>query len=231
MNNKYKNKLFSILGDSISTLEKYSVPDDAVYYEGYNKLRTNVFAPSDTWWGQVIDTLGGELLVNNSFAGSMVSKHPNCEITSYGCSDKRTSDLGKYGFTPDIIMVFLGVNDWGYGVKPTLEDDMEEDISIFSCAYSQMLEKLCKNYPNAEIWCLTLPVTTCNSEEGFTFPYVYSKYHIEEYCKIIHACAKKQGCRVIDLYNSHQMPDTVEGFHPNKDGMKALAEAVLNQLK
>ena len=29
----YKNKLFSVLGDSVSTLEGYSVPESAVYYD------------------------------------------------------------------------------------------------------------------------------------------------------------------------------------------------------
>ena len=58
---KYKGKLFSVLGDSISTLEGYSVPSDAVFYEGANKLYGDIYAPADTWWGQIINSLGGEL--------------------------------------------------------------------------------------------------------------------------------------------------------------------------
>ena len=65
----YKNKLFSVLGDSISTLEGYSVPESAVYYDTAHKLTLGVLTPKDTWWGQVIDHLGGKLLINNSFSG------------------------------------------------------------------------------------------------------------------------------------------------------------------
>ena len=58
----YQNKYFSILGDSISTLEGYSQPREAAFYSGERKLKSGVFTPSDTWWGQVIERLGGQLL-------------------------------------------------------------------------------------------------------------------------------------------------------------------------
>lgn len=141
----YKNKLFSVFGDSISTLDGYSEPDDAVFYDGLRRLEANILSPDDTWWGQVIRQLGGELLVNNSFSGSMVTKHRNCMFPSYGCSDERTAALGRDGLLPDVIMVYMGTNDWGYGVKPTPETPSEEgDISVFSVAYKCMLEKLQK---------------------------------------------------------------------------------------
>ena len=93
----YSGKYFSILGDSISTLKGYSYPLDAVFYDELNMLKSDVTSVQKTWWWQVIDNLGGNLLVNNSFSGSMVTKHPLCEIPSYGCSDERTSSLSKNG--------------------------------------------------------------------------------------------------------------------------------------
>lgn len=229
MKEKYNKRKFSVLGDSISTLDGYSVPGDAAFYEGENRLIANVFLPEDTWWGRVIDALGGQLLVNNSISGSMVTRHRDCMTASYSSSDERTSSLGVDGCKPDVIMIFMGTNDWGWGVKPKPENDSESnDISIFSVAYLSMLNKLRANYPESEIWCCTLPVSTCKRREGFAFPYRYGTRHIDEYCEVIRDCAQKTGSRLIDLYRFGTPYDTIDGFHPNSDGMITLAEAVLS---
>lgn len=229
---KYINKYFSILGDSISTFEGYSEPYDAIFYDALTKCQTDILKVTDTWWGQVINYLGGELLVNNSFSGSLVSKHPDCEISSYGCSDERTSSLAKKGISPDVIMVFLGTNDWGYGVKVKPQNESEEEsLTIFSVAYKAMLKKLKYNYPSAEIWCFTLPISNYKKLIGSDFPYCYAGKHIEEYCKVICDCASEYGCKVIDLYNSGQKHDTIDGFHPNVKGMKTIADTVINILE
>lgn len=229
---KYKNKLFSVLGDSISTLDGYSVPEYAAYYEGMRRFETGVFSIDDTWWGQVIEQVGGSLLVNNSFSGSTVCKKPKHMIESYGCSEERTSSLHKNGQIPHIIMVFMGVNDWGSKTKLLPEKEEEKtDISIFSVAYTTMLERLKGNYPNAEIMCFTLPVDKDGkNDEGCNFPCCYSGYRIEEYCEVIKNCAEKFNCKVIDLYGALSTKDTVDGFHPKAEGMKTIAHTVLSQL-
>ena len=167
---RYRNKYFSILSDSISTLEGYSEPKGAEYYATAYKMFTGVHTFSNTWWGQVIERLEGKLLVNNSISGSAVCWHPAYEIPSYGCSDERTSALDKDGVAPDVIMVFLGTNDWGVGtqvtsVRPSKDD--ENNLALFSSAYAKMLEKLQKRYPNAEIWCFTLLVERYTTRENF----------------------------------------------------------------
>ncbi|MBQ8497903.1 MAG: hypothetical protein IJ489_10695 [Clostridia bacterium] len=227
----YQNKCFSVLGDSISTLNGYTEPDYAAFYEGIVKFATNVFIPEDTWWGQVIERLGGFILVNNSFSGSTVTKRKGYEIESYGCSDERTSALSRDGVSPDVIMVFIGINDWGCRTKRLPTDDSEkDDISIFSVAYKTMLSKLKKNYPQAEIWCFTLPISAWSEKENFVFPYRDGEWHIQNYCETIRGCAEAQGCRVIDLYHYPIPYDTVDGAHPNAVGMKTLADAVIAQL-
>ena len=90
----YQNKFFSVLGDSISTLEGRNPPEYSVFYDWDHCCMANVFSIGDTWWGQVIEALGGFFLQNNSFSGSRVSKAHDCEIESYGCSDSRTASLG-----------------------------------------------------------------------------------------------------------------------------------------
>ena len=228
-NQTYHNQYFSILGDSISTLYRHSTPADAEFYTYSNCLETGVFIPADTWWGQVIDRLEGKLLVNNSFSGSTVCFHPEYEIPSYACSEERTSGLDKHDQTPDVIMVFMGTNDWGRGTPITSQ--IQNDLSCFSYAYQSMLDRLKNRYPSAEIWCLTLPVSDPAKHADGNFPYCYGGIHIREYCQSIMDCASKAGARVIDLYNHAEPYDTVDGFHPTAQGMQTLAAAILEQLR
>ena len=231
MQEVYKNKYFSILGDSISTFEGYSQPRYAEFYDLSRKYASGILTPADTWWGNVIERLGGELLVNNSISGSTVCKKRGSEGKACGCSDERTSDLNIDDRLPDVIMVYIGTNDWGGGVKLYPENDAEkEDLSIFSVAYGAMLEKLRKNYPSAEIWCFTLSVSTYTRNENFVFPYCYGGRHIEKYCGVIRACAEEKGCRVIDLHRVCKPFDTIDEWHPNLEGMQTIAEAALRCL-
>ncbi len=225
--NEYKDKYFSVLGDSISTLSGYNPPDYAVFYEGENRLRADVYLPSDTWWGQVIAHLGGKLLVNNSFSGSTVCDHRCFQIPSYGCSDERTSALGAAGISPDVIMIYIGTNDWGHGFPI---DEGLDSLYSFHGAYSAMLKKIRRNYPEAEIWCFTLSVSRHREHPDWQFPYYYGRRHIEQYCDAIRSCAKAFGCRLIDLYENGQPYESFDGFHPTAEGMKNLSDGVMEQL-
>lgn len=229
---KYEGKLFSILGDSISTLVDCSVPrDDSVFYRGERCEESGIFVPADTWWGQVIDYLGGTLLVNDSISSSLASRNKKCNAETYGCSDERTSFLDKGGDTPQVIFVFMGMNDWGWAtkLKPQCKGE-ENDISIFSVAYDLMLKKLRTNYPSAEIWCFTLPNSICKSKPHFRFEPVRGGIHINDYCQVIRDLAREHSCRLIELYEVGEPHDSVDGYHPNKEGMKALADKIIKQL-
>lgn len=220
----YKNKLFSILGDSISTLDGYNPPEHSVYYSGYRKFDTNVFWPEDTWWGQVLDALGGKLLANDSFSGSWVCRPRGCHVPSYGSSDERTSSLGKDGRSPDVVILFMGTNDWGMQMKLYPDSGEEDSLSVFSVAYRMTIEKIRSNYPAAEIWCFTLPI---NRNDPRINAYTEGRSPIEEYCEVIRSCAEEKGCRLIDLYSVATDYSTVDGFHPDSKGMKTLAKNVL----
>lgn len=225
----YNGMRFSVLGDSISTLEGYSIPHEAAYYDTYHKIESGVYTQNDTWWGQVIAHFGGTLLINNSVLGSTVCHHPSYEVPLYGCSDDRTSSLHTHEEDPQVIMAFMGINDWGRGIKIFSED--ENDTSAFYCAYLSMLKKLQKNYPRAEIWCLTLPVSKNSNKESFDFQYSIGGVHIKEYCNAICECAKVVGARVIDIYNEENPYDTFDDFHPTGKGMKTIADAVIANIK
>ena len=225
----YKNKYFSVLGDSISTLAGYNPPECAVFYDWQHKYQAGIFAPEDTWWGRVIEEMGGRLLVNNSWSGSMVCRHPSCEVESYGCSDGRTAALGMEGLTPDVVMILLGLNDWGCGM-PITPADGGKDLSVFTVAYETMLEKLRRNYPHAEIWCLTLPRSQWSRNPDFEIPACRAGGHIREYSGAIRACAERAGCRIVDIDCPDQPYDTLDGYHPTAEGMKTIADAVLKEV-
>lgn len=223
---KYEGKFFSILGDSISTLSGYNPPDCAVYYDWEHKYLSGVYTPSDTWWGKVIQALGGHLLVNNSWSGSMVCKHPLCEIESYGCSNNRTGGLGIGSQHPDVVMILMGLNDWGKGTRVNPRAG-EYDLNIFSVAYARMLHNIKENYPHAEIWCMTLPRSYWSSNPEFIAPECFSGVPMGDYCNAIRQCAKDADCRLIDLTASDALYDTIDGYHPNAEGMRTIADRIL----
>ena len=232
-NISYKGKKFSILGDSLSTFEGYSEPRYAEYYDMTQKLKSRVLRVDDTWWGAVISLLEGELLVNNSISGSTVAWQKSYEIASHACSEQRTASLERDGEQPDVIMVYVGTNDWGRGARLYADASgrsASNDPLTFYEAYSVMIERLQHNYPHAEIWCFTLAKSRYSSAQEFEFPYCYAGVHIEKYCDVIRYCAKAHNCRLIDLYAHAEPYDTVDGVHANLEGMHTIASAVIKQV-
>lgn len=228
----YKNKYFSFLGDSITTFYRYSTPKEAAFYDDYKSAACKIFDVSDTWWGAVLERLDAKLLVNDSFSGTTVCYSPQYLVESYGCSDARTSSLSKNGVTPDVIVVFMGINDWGAGcaVKESDNINAKSELQIFSVAYDRLVEKLQNNYPDAEIWCLTLFRGSIIDGKRRDFALNGKNTDIREYSEAIRRCADKRGCRIIDLCNDCDYVDTIDGFHPDKNGMAKIADCVMSSL-
>ncbi len=223
-----KRRQFSILGDSISTLEGYNPDGYNVFYTKEKCTEAGIKSPGDTWWGKVIAHYGGELLINNSYSGSWVAKMPDREELFYsGCSDERTSSLHKCDVMPDVIIVYLGTNDWYFGASPEYYGDMQIlKEQSFRYAYNSMLTKIKRNYPDSEIWCCTLCISDFRDDSG-SFPFERRGVHMKEYCNIIKELSLRHGCRLIDLYSPLTPYRTLDGFHPSEKGMKAIAQRIL----
>lgn len=180
--NPYAGKQFSILGDSISTLDGYNPRGYRIFYTGDNCERSGIFEMQDTWWGMVLDYFGGKLLRNNSWSGSRVSKLPSCDVLfPSGCSDERTSGLHINSIKPDVIIIYMGTNDWAVGALcgiPAAVDDSNFNCIVFDYAYDTMLRKLKESYPDSEIWCCTLCETYMVCNPSFQFPHSYGGNHI-----------------------------------------------------
>lgn len=231
--NKYFGKQFSILGDSISTLAGYNPRGYKVFYSGDNCAKSGIMQMSDTWWDKVISFFGGELLVNNSWSGSRVTKLKDKEqLFPSGCSDERTAALHINDVKPDAILVYLGTNDWAFGAKTGketrfLDDEINE---IFDEAYDSMLKKIKVNYPKSEVWCCTLCETYILKRPDFKFPHKYAGTHIEEYNEIIRDAVRRNGCRLIDLYAYKTAYDSIDGSHPTNEGMNTIAIMVIREM-
>ena len=229
--NRYKGIRISILGDSISTLEGWNPEGYSVFFTETNCIRAKINDWKDTWWGRVIDELEAQLLVNNSWSGSRVSRLPrSVEQFPSGCSDERTSGLHKGDIMPDVILIYLGTNDWGYGVPLKRKKPLTTDDSSFSDAYKIMLKKIRKNYPKAEIFCCTLNSTYMSTNSDFSFPSSFGGVHINVYNEIIRDKAKKMHCKVIDLAKYGESYDSIDGSHPNAAGMRTLASLVTREI-
>ena len=92
---------FSVVGDSISTFQAYS-PVGAEHYAPDLADATGVASVEDTWWRQVIRTLGGVYLSNSSISGNTICT----EGKMGGFPPRRLGQLTTECKTPDHILLY-----------------------------------------------------------------------------------------------------------------------------
>lgn len=216
----------SILGDSISTFEDCHPPGYKVYYEGSAKAKYSLFTAEKTWWGQVITALGARLCVNNSYSGSRV-----CGTDYYcGCSKARTSGLHSHYGSPDVILIYMGCNDFGFGEEP--EQSGGDERCAFRPAYTRMLRLIKENYPAAKVVCGTLMRPCIRFRPEWTLPRNALGYALGDYNNIIREVCEQQGCLLADLERAFpgMRYETLDGTHPDVVGHRTMAKAWLCSL-
>ena len=203
------NKMLSILGDSISTYKGVSDDTSANSTLRYNPYYYKEPFPCEkTYWNLSMASLGLKLCVNNSWSGGNLSDASNPDA-----GVNRVNNLSRDdGTDPDIIIVFMGINDLGRGVN----------IDVFSSDYKKTLTIIKERYPKAMVCCINLPDRDI----------VMKKQAVAFNSKIADA-VKAAGERffVADLFHSRLNNDcyyqnTLDGLHPDEDGMKIIAEVV-----
>ena len=133
----------SVLGDGISSFEGY-VPRQASFYSPSYVSYSGFDSPEGTWWMQLTKLLGGEFLANNAYAGSHVSYAGHYSA----CLPRRIRSLATEDASPDIILVYAGINDVAHSI----------DLDKFQRDYREMLDSLKKFHPDAQIWVGTIVV-------------------------------------------------------------------------
>ncbi|MBR3836727.1 MAG: SGNH/GDSL hydrolase family protein [Clostridia bacterium] len=212
-----KGKKVSFIGDSISTFEGYSnntaynatIGGNKVYYTGDKRGFTDV---NKTWWMQVANATGMELLVNNSWSGD--------RVTNRGVA--RAKELhNNQGVKPDVIVVYLGINDFRKGITP----------EAFKAAYDKMIGGMKEAYPEAEVYLCDLVYSSGMNNPGFR------PKEVVKTNAVIAEIAQKYQATLVDLYNgtgitwrnlAEHMCDEV--LHPNYKGMEVMAECILSAM-
>lgn len=241
---------FSIFGDSISTFQGMIPEGNLVYYQGDVLASTGVAEPGDTWWAQVIEHLGGRLLSNASYSGSMV------EGAGFPASSspERVSQLaGSNGQAPDVVLVFMGTNDYGWGgaaaqaagrsqAAPRCLDFAAvpeavagaagpDALALFARSYDLMLSRLRAAYPNAAVWCLTLPPGREIGKTRPAFAYSLRGVELDAYNRAIADAVRTNGCHLADVRALGFDYEASDGTHPTKRGMRQLAEMTLAAMR
>lgn len=234
--NLYGKKL-SISGDSICSYNGQNPAGYQYYYP--NGDVNNV---SKTWWKMLATELGLDIIANASWAGGRVAGDSQGS-GYYGLSDTRVADLkGANNETPDIIIVYLGTNDWN--ASTTLgsfdsHDDIPAEgvITSVAPAYALMLYKLRVAYPKAQIYCI-LNMEGRKLPDDTTYPVENSNGDtIHEFNHSIAEIAHIFGAHIIDLetsgINFWNIGDyTIDSIntHPNYAGMKIIKDVVKMKL-
>ncbi len=218
---KYK---ISIVGDSISTYFGFTDFGYPVYYTAELAQQNGIESVDDMWWKLVMDSIGGELCVNNSYSGSLVTG----AIKSAACSKERCARLANNEGSPDVVLIYIGTNDRAWGIFVGDEEDAAPDT--FYGSYRTMLRQIKANYPQAKIVCGTL---LCAYVEGSGESKHIDKlpYFAEEINDAIKLAAKNEGCFVADLASYGELYETLDHCHPTKEGHKTMAQLWLKALK
>ena len=220
-------KLVSILGDSISTFEGYNPPGYSVFYDEEMQYRNGLKTADDTWWARVNRALKATLCINNSYSGSRVT---GAGFPSAYC-DERLLCLHTEQYNPDIILVYLGVNDFGAGVKVKRGIFLKKDFFSFEYAYDVMVSKIKKLYPTATIICGTLMKSIIRNQKEWVFPECFAGVNLADYNDAIRWIGKRRKCLVADLASLALRYETLDGTHPTVEGHKEIAEAWVVCLK
>lgn len=220
----------SILGDSISTYEGYNPEGYSVFYDKTMQMQNGLSSVYDTWWAKVNQALHAYLCVNNSYSGSKVTG----DAFPAASSQIRTSCLHNGQYSPDMILIYIGFNDFGNGVpaaKRGLKSLFCKDLTCFKDAYEDMLRKIRNNYPNAKIVCGTLMRTVIKENSYWVFPEDYRGIAFEDYNNAIRKSCKKAYCCLADLSALNMRYETLDGTHPTNQGHETIALAWVTCLK
>ena len=204
-----QGKKLSILGDSISTYHGISDSPDYQKRLYYNPSFYRLpFPVEKTYWHRVMERLGLSLCVNNSFSGGNL-----CGEDNEDSGERRAAYLSNSdGEVPDLIIVFMGINDLGRGIA----------TDVFAASYERTLFAIKAAYPKALVCAVTLPDRAA-----------FIRARTEAFNAAIERAVANAGENffIADLFHSRLQNDfyyinTVDGLHPDEDGMAYIAEVV-----
>lgn len=219
-------KLVSVLGDSISTFENCVPQGYKVFYEGERKKINGLKSVDDMWWSGVLKEMKAKLCVNNSYSGSRVSGMGFPAANSL----VRIENLRTAENIPDVILAYIGFNDFGYGVRIERRG-LEDDFFSFEYTYDIMLKRMKEMYPDTVIVCGTIMKSRLKENDEWLFPKKFGGDNLIEYNQIIRNVCKKRNCLLADLAVLDRRYETLDTTHPTADGHRTISQAWIDCLK
>ena len=222
----------SILGDSISTFSGWNPTGYKVFYDQRKQAINGLTSIEDTWWQKVIRFLNGELCVNNSYSGSRVSG----EAFPAAHSKERIASLSK-DFQPDIILVYIGMNDFGYRVPISKKFSwlqLRHNPHFFLNAYNLMLAQMKSQYPQTRIICASLMKSHVKNHPEWHFDQGFGAGEpLEKYNAAIQRACRKNHVIFLSLQSDASLTtyETLDGAHPTAKGHDMIAQCWKKALK
>lgn len=230
-------KKVSIIGDSLSSYSGYVPEGYPVYYP-----ESDVLHVDSMWWSNALYRKGMTLVKNASYASSSVAGDDTAgaEVAS---SDARVNALADGTTLPDIVICFIGTNDFARNNvigtwSNTQAVPTASNVPDFKPAYAKMLDKIQTAYPLAKVYCCTLLARTKGTDG--TVPVVNENGDtVDDFNEAIRDVARQLNCAIIELgicgINQHNLADYLINessafIHPNEAGQKVIADAVFDAL-
>lgn len=229
-------KKISFLGDSISTYAGWSnnmeanatIGGNAVWFPNTNYAGADMDVEK-TWWYLSATELEYSICVNNSWSGSVIKDVSTYDIRARNLYHESEGD-------PDIVVIFMGVNDFALGTPVGDYDGTGPAVdypSDFSEAYGRTVSVILDCYGDAEVYCCTfLP-----DRKRFSESVNGKRIDEEEYNQAIRTISENLGVKLIDLYrdsgitSSNIAEYTVDRLHPNEAGMALIAKTVAETIR
>ena len=196
-----------VLGDSYSTFAKQIPEGYKCWYFTSPKEDNDVCEVRQTWWCQLCDSLGVDLVLNSSYSGSTV-----CNTGYHGADATESSFVTRVSecieLQPDILFIFGGTNDsWAKSPVGSLKysDWSEGDLKCFLPAFCRMLDRIKTEAPGTKV----VNIVNSDLSPEITEGQAEACRHYGVTCVMLHDIGKGHG-------------------HPNSAGMKAICSQVLD---
>ncbi len=208
-----ENAYISIYGDSISTFEGWLPEGYATYYP-INPV--NVLNVEETWWHSAITKLKARFLANASYSNTGVVTTGSAEALK-GTEEKRIEKLKKGDQNPDIIIIYLGIND------------CKRDISTknFKEGYITMIERMKQEFVGVDIVICTLNACSFSYKECYDLRIKYNE--------ALREIASEFNLSMVELdkviTEENKATYMANMLHPNRAGMDEISKEVVKVLE
>lgn len=185
-------------------------------------------------WQPYVSSKLGCTIVNCGVGGTTVANNSNGK-DDWMCGDNRINTIPT---DSDMIILAGGANDWAQSIDVGVLGDGKLTDSTFKSAYSLMIKKIVKKFPNTRIVALTL----INGRTGSPDVNEDNQFNVNGFSLYDYSVAVKEVCMYygipcIDIHgesgiNSFNHTTYIGDIvHPNDIGGKRIANAVINGLK